>query len=886
MSADGNMTLEYLHAAKERFQQTGKLFLVDYSKSCAAEVLLSILKDDNPPSFLMIAENPVSAIDYGHRLKKVLNDVSVILSADEFEKVIGCNLDSVDYTRIYTLAKNLSSKHKHIVLSAIDKDGNPLLNKVICRNSTRSGSFSNTHSAPYCISDMLSESGYDFVAVDGIYSMISFNEECGEETPGNNDLLTLFGKYYYSDVSNSYKRLERLVCSAEKRILISEVAFKDDVINFYAALNMINSDFSAVKMRNSMQSDYFNEFCDSINTAFSYYCSDDSCISECMQKLRDSKGFVPIDIESMNKYFSDELSFISDEEKILRCAKSAVKLYFSNSNPGLDAIVEMLMTTTDYVTGCILDMFFGNKLKERLESSISKSLACKLTSSEYKALFDIFVEYGGVYHCFDGADSKTKVVRIVRDNSGFEYFIRRRSKYIRTDEFTYSVMGNSSPDVYKCTVIARILEGKDSVTTLPLPMLVVTESDPILVASQLAETVCGNFDISYELSDLDAENNSGKKIVVCNVDDLRFTAKSLSLESAIFYDALSDVTLLKRIVNKTLQYGAKTTLVVSDYSNMQAHVMDYWQSVLFDGGKYLPFDNSIVNVKENLLQCYDTVVKRIETEYSLLAKIVRGGQHKDVQDFSKRFGKLLLEYTLMTKVPEDTILTDVEYLAKLGAHFNSIFKNTCTVGDEGDLLTRKQFYYSQTVEDKETVTTVETEESNRVTIFFNACSKILSGGCDLSVNSCLECSYNQAFVLNDLNDLVLNTREFFKKTLDFDAKMESDKINGVGNVSTISIDYGGEDEDDDLVASQIIEWRKDAEAALDSIMKLSGNGQNAFICDYELAEQVRDAAYKTYRKMIRKYYITLRDLFDSSTKKAIDAYRTSFEGVAIAHDDK
>ena len=67
MSAEGNMTLEYLHAAKERFQQTGKLFLVDYSKSCAAEVLLSILKDDNPPSFLMIAENPVSpaGLQYG-----------------------------------------------------------------------------------------------------------------------------------------------------------------------------------------------------------------------------------------------------------------------------------------------------------------------------------------------------------------------------------------------------------------------------------------------------------------------------------------------------------------------------------------------------------------------------------------------------------------------------------------------------------------------------------------------------------------------------------------------------------------------------------------------------------------------------------------------------
>ena len=163
---------------------------------------------------------------------------------------------------------------------------------------------------------------------------------------------------------------------------------------------------------------------------------------------------------------------------------------------------------------------------------------------------------------------------------------------------------------------------------------------------------------------------------------------------------------------------------------------------------------------------------------------------------------------------------------------------------------------------------------------------MLSGGCDLSVNSCLDCSYNQAFVRNDLNDLVLNTREFFKKTLDFDAKMEADKINGVGNISTISIDYGGEEEDDDLVASQIVEWRKDAEDALDGIMKLSGNGQNAFICDYELAERVRDAAYKTYRKMIRKYYISLRDLFDSSTNNAIAACRASLEQATNARDDK
>lgn len=878
------MTTEYSHSALQRFKERGKIFLVDYSKACAAEVILSILRDERPGSFLMVAENVNSAKDYAKKLKEALGEVTVVTSLGEFEEVLGFKPD--DFTHLNSVARVLPTKRGNVIISATDKNGAALLNKELCRNSSTSGSFSGKSNSPYCISDVLADAGYEFVAIDGVYSLFSLKENLSGAAAGSYDLLTLFGNSYYSETAKSYKRLERLALSADKRIVISEVALKGEVVNLYAALRLVNSDFSAVKMRKAMASDRFAEYCDSVNTAFSYYCGDDSCISECMQKLRSNKGFVPTDLESMNRYFVNGLSYISDEEKLLLCAKSAIKLYFSGSNPGIDAIVDTLMTTTDYITGCILDMFFGDALKERMESSIANTHLTKLGSSDYSTLYDILMEYGGVYHYLTGKDSETKVVRTVRDNSGYEYFVRRRSKYMRTDGFTYSAIGNGSSGAYKCTEIVNLATGHDPALSLDWPLLVIVETNADKAADALKRTFGESVTVSTDLYELDKHGEGEKFVSVVSAEDFRSAAVDLKFGSALFYDALPDVILLKRLVNKALRFGAKNVLVFSSYDDLSAHVMDYWQNILFDGEKYLPFENSTIAMKENVYESYRDAVRRIESEYSLLGTIVRGGQYEDVKEFSSRFGKLLLDYTLMAKVPEETIMTDVEYLAKTGAHFEAVFANTCTVGDEGDRIVRKKLYYDRIGEGKHAKTTVMSDDFERTTIFFNACAKRLTLGCDFLKCSCADCPDRESFLKNDLNALMINTNKFFEKTLEYDAKMEEDKINGGGTVSTISIDYGDEEEDDDLVASQIVVWKKDAEEALKSIEYAGKKTHGTFVCDYAYAECVRDAVYKTYRKMIRKYYITLRDLFDSSTKKAIDAYRSSTERTETPRDDK
>ena len=80
MQTEENKNLEYSHPARERFREEGRLFLVDYSKACAAEVILSILEDASVSSFLMVAENATSAADYAERLGSALGKITLITS--------------------------------------------------------------------------------------------------------------------------------------------------------------------------------------------------------------------------------------------------------------------------------------------------------------------------------------------------------------------------------------------------------------------------------------------------------------------------------------------------------------------------------------------------------------------------------------------------------------------------------------------------------------------------------------------------------------------------------------------------------------------------------------------------------------------------------------
>ena len=880
MHAEENKTLEYSHSVAERFREEGRIFLVDYSKACAAAALLSVLKNEPPASFLMVAENVASAEDYCDRLSAVLGKITLITSAEEALRFIGDKTD--DFSRVSAAAKALSKKHKNVIVSVTDKKGTPLLHKRLCKNAVVGGSFDGKYSSAYCISDFLSEGGYELVVVDGVYSAFSLEHAAEEKMPGEFDRLTLFGEDYYSKTENSYKRLERLVLSAKKKILISDVAFRDNAIHLYAALNLINNTFSHIKMREELTSNAFREHCETVNTAFSYFCNDDSCISECMQKLRGSRGYVPEDIRSMNQYFTDALSYISDEEKLLRCALSARKVHFSGGNPNLDTIVDFLMRDPNHITDCALDMFFCDAIKERIEGSISQALACKMIAADYKALFDILLEYGGVYHYLTGKDAETKVIRFLRDDSGFEHFVRRRSKHLKTDALSYSVMGDVSSDACKCAKIANLVAGCDRAATVSCPALVVA-SEEAAVAERLSKNLGDNF---FVACGLEIPQDAGEKpcFMVCSSGALNATAKDLKFSSVIFYDVLLDVVLLRRLVNKCFCYGAENVLILADYSNMSAHLMDFWQDVLFDGSQYFPFENATVSMKENVFEEYRVAVRRIQEEYVLLSKIVRGGQYEDVLTFAKRFGSLLLDYTL--KSPDDMIATDVEYLAKVGHHFEAIFANTCTIGDAGDKVTRKSLYYERTGEGRDVNTEVLSEQSESTTIFFNACTKRLFGSCNCMETHCADCEDAKSFVKNDVDALIYNADAFFKKTFVYDAKIEADRIDGVIS-STISFDYGDEEEEDELVASQIREWKQDAELALQQIKAHHEKAEGGiFVCDYSLAERVRNAVYKTYRKMIRKYYITLRDLFDSSTEKALEACRASLERAALVPDDK
>jgi len=880
MQAEENRIIEYSHPAKERFREEGRIFLVDYSKACAAETVLSILQDAAPSSFLMIAENETSAEDYGERLRAALGEVKVITSYSDFVRMVG--FDPNDYARASAAAAKLAEKHKNVIISVTDEKGAPLLHKKLCKNAVVGGTFAGQYDAAYCVSDMLGEGGYEMVAVDAVYSAFALNASAEEKQPGNFDLVTFFGKMYYSDTEHSFKRLERLVCAAQKKILISEVAFRDDVVNLYAALRLINNEFSLIQMRSKMKSGQFREHCENISTAFSYFCSDDSYISECMQKLRGLSGYVPEDLRSMDRYFANELSYISNEEKLLRCAFSVKNIHFHGAETSLDAIMGVLMESPDNLTDCILDMFFGETIKERMEGSISDSLACKLSGADFDALFHILLEFGGVYHYLSGKDSQTKVFRFLRDDSGFEYFVRRRSKFLKTDTYSYSVVGKAGIDVYKCAEIARLADAGE----LSFPVLILVESNAVAFADRLSKNLGGGYSVTCGHASSQGKRNDEKSFVIYDADAFKATAKDVKISSMILYHVLPDVFEIRRFVNKSLSYGAENVIILADYGNLSAHMMDYWQSVLFDGSVYFPFENASITMKENVLEDYRVAVKRIEEEYRLLSTIVRGGQYADVQTFAKRFGTLLLDYTLLGKGSEETIMADVEYLAKVGYHYEAIFANTCTIGDEGDRVVRKKLYYEKTGEGKSEKTEVMTEELERNTIFFNACSKRLCSGCDFLHENCADCPDAKIFIHNDVSELVTHTKEFFKKTLKYDEKIEEDKLKG-GLLSTISFDYADEEEEDELVASQIVEWRKDAELALKTIQEYSDQASGGiFICDYALAARVRDAVYKTYRKMIRKYYITLRDLFDSSTKKAIAACRASLEQKVIAHDDK
>ena len=187
------------------------------------------------------------------------------------------------------------------------------------------------------------------------------------------------------------------------------------------------------------------------------------------QLLSNSRGCgyqVPTDTGLLQKYVVNALRYYSEEDIFLR----TVWAHLEESNKkyaSIHDVFEQLRENPVYMAKAISGMFFKDKIKEQLESTIKSHTLSTYTLEETKALFSIFEKHG-VFHCIE-RDVKLNCAVMCRDDSAFDKMVR--NKWEPTEEPNYSLVGEMDADYYKALILLEAMEQGKAVS----PVLVVTD---------------------------------------------------------------------------------------------------------------------------------------------------------------------------------------------------------------------------------------------------------------------------------------------------------------------------------------------------------------------------------------------------------------------------
>jgi hypothetical protein len=129
--------------------------------------------------------------------------------------------------------------------------------------------------------------------------------------------------------------------------------------------------------------------------------------------------------------------------------------------------------------------------------------------------------------------------------------------------------------------------------------------------------------------------------------------------------------------------------------------LDVWQEdLLSEAQKAMPIDNNEICLKEGMSETYETVLEEIDEMYRLLENIVTYGQRKNIKLAAEKYNKILTAFTLKVSMPPEEMEQDFTYLVAMSRYFNGIFKNSTSIGAEGEEVLIHKRKFVKTVKEK------------------------------------------------------------------------------------------------------------------------------------------------------------------------------------------
>lgn len=846
-------------------ERNGKLFLADSDKFRAASALIALSTKSGPT--VCVVPNADVASDFADLIGDK-SKCALIVSVESFNALINNvngsgKLNEQSYKQ---LADRFKTKYPYVVVSVTDNEGKAVFNGKLCSYSSLYGTYVGAKdSAPYCVSDFLADCHYEFAIVDDVYGLLNFTEKDSSDSsamslsPIAYDCVSFMGKWYFSDVAHSYKRLQRLCHAAFKCALLSDVIIYDKFVELYAAINLlfVDEDLIAtekvIRQADSSYEELINSVCADINMAK----SDEDITKLLLAKLRDSKQIIPKNIEALSNYIDICARYMSSKELFLRVMGAYIHEKGRIGN--LDDALESLQDSNSLMASCLHRTFFSNSVKETMEALLTKDKMCLVDDAEVNRIIEMFNNYGiceQYYYDCDNVDT----IRIMRDDSGYESFIEKHASFVKNnsdgapvvDETEYSVIHPGSDLMYECATLAQICSDPNAPRKATLPVLLVTRDD-FDETKQILKRIMPNWTVSSEFDKVSTVA-ADSTVILTDFARLEKSARKIGVKTVVFFGAPANPQRLLTLVNKCSACGSRS-IIITRYGDLSARLSAKWNEIIErNTNRVLPLGMGAINVK-NRFDDYDNAIDRIEEVYVAL-KSVALGESDDIDGLTNMYKKLLIDYADDSSLDIGVAKKDFNYLYHISSSFANVFKNSVSVGRSGEVITN--YPYLNFVKDA--------ISGNRI-MLFNVCAKMLRRNCDGKNLSCNGCADYGKYRKNSFKTFEQCVHTFFDDTMEYARKCDaerqkesdSDKIHNVIRA-----------EDDTLLTAKVVEETESQ--VLDGLYDIAKNVtkyKGVFATEYEPIQAIKSAIIELYARALDRYFSRIIAIFDEMSSKVI-----------------
>lgn len=842
---------------KQRFAQNGgRLFFVDGFKNRAFASVREIFTSESFQTSLCVVKSPETALQVKAALFGNGLGVEVIDSIDYFKHLY--HEVSTDMQRAYEFAESFKRAYPRLIVTLNGENGEPVLHSKLFRTVGRSGEYSKGENSYYTVSDILADAGYSMIVVDDVYDMFALFEEdrdtLDDKIPQKYERIDFMGKVYFTDVLHSYKRLYRLVDSADKAIVISDCIVDRDVISFYAGASLVNGSFSykAAKRLAKANSTSYEEEVDRMLDAIAYSKTDETIQSLCLQRAKGRAQSVPGDLDRLGEYLTGNLNFMTREETFLRafCALSKGKSGIQN-----ELLLDQL--EDDFTLArTVCDMFFDDTLKGEIESRVEGSHIAKMNAEDISTLFDVFKKYG-IYCATGELGDKCDIYRIYHEDSGFEDLVRRSSDGFDRADNALSATALGQDVSYKCIATKDLIEnGK-----LRLPVLIVSAEKPSEVVFSLTKiTKIPTHVFDFNLSRL------ADGISITDYSGFEAIANSLCAGSIVFFDVLSDMNLFDTYVKKAIGFSDNTNAaVLVTYDNMEGVLIDAWQeSWINENQNHLAVKNSEVYIRGEKPLDYNYILSELDGVYRLYKKLIDGPERVMPKKIAEQFSSAVSGFTLGMVAHARDMEEDFEYFEKIAPLYSGVFANSVSVGNQGREVFSDKLQ-EQTVgrKKKKKAEYVAVPEAKRVA--FNICAKQLHETCDFKNADCSKCTIRTNTV-NNIEMFSECVNGYFKETVRIMTRLQEERIERQLD-DTIGSQGSTTGKSDLMDIERVRDLSGDVNKIMRSLLESKPNSRIPFYGKYSDVFDIKEAIQSIHYGIFKKYYDQLMSIFEKATNE-------------------